>query len=477
MVLQAREATYGQARAAEARDAGPASGLRLLPSIGASVLPAADPAPPLASGVAGPELPFVGRGGAFERLVAAYERARAGQAQVVVIEGEAGSGKTRLAEEFLRWAAAHGADVLRGAAIEPRGWPPYQVVVDALRPRLARERTPEDLLADVWLAELVRLFPELRERYPDLPPAALSTDDGTGQGRLHEAVAQLTRALAERARPGALVTVVDDAQWADPATRDLLRHLLRRHADERSPHLLVVAVRSEAPAATPGVAGWLAALTRLAPTTRLALEPLAPAETERALAAVLGGAAASGEEWLRLLDWLHAQAAGQPFYLVELLRALVDRGELAPRDAVAASPGYALAAGEPGAAWPQDLAPGGVRDLIRGQLAGLSRAALDLATAAAVLGGAAGFERLCAVAGVPEREGLAALDELLGRQLLREADGRETPASGGAAYRFGRELVRAVVYAEAGEARRRIFHRRALAVLADEPGESTGGHP
>src|SRR4051794_15500403 len=106
MVLRAREATYGQARAAEARDVALAPGLRLLPSIGASALPAADPAPPLASGVGGRELPFVGRGGAFARLIAAYEQARSGQARVVVIEGEAGIGKTRLAEEFLRWAAA-----------------------------------------------------------------------------------------------------------------------------------------------------------------------------------------------------------------------------------------------------------------------------------------------------------------------------------------------------------------------------------
>ena len=83
--------------------------------------------------------------------------------------GEAGIGKTRLAREWVAWAAAQGALVLSGQAFEMGGRLPYQPLVEALRPRLEAENAPEDLLEDLWLAELSRLLPELRVRYPDLP--------------------------------------------------------------------------------------------------------------------------------------------------------------------------------------------------------------------------------------------------------------------------------------------------------------------
>lgn len=87
----------------------------------------------------------------------------------MVIEGEVGIGKTRLFGEFSQWATAQGSDVLVGQAYEASARLAYQPLVDAFRPRLAREHAPEDLLADVWLTELVRLFPELHERYNNLP--------------------------------------------------------------------------------------------------------------------------------------------------------------------------------------------------------------------------------------------------------------------------------------------------------------------
>ena len=89
---------------------------------------------------------------------------------MAVVLGEAGIGKTRLACEFLGWASARGADVLEGAASEGAGLP-YGPLVEAIRPRIERERAPDDLLEDVWLSELSRLLPELKERYPDLPPS------------------------------------------------------------------------------------------------------------------------------------------------------------------------------------------------------------------------------------------------------------------------------------------------------------------
>src|SRR5216684_1420029 len=113
--------------------------------------------------------PLVGRAAAFSQLVGSFQQARGGQPQAVLVVGEAGIGKTRLAREWVAWAAAQGALVLAGQAFEMGGRLPYQPLVEALRPRLEAENAPEDLLDDLWLAELSRLLPELRVRYPDLP--------------------------------------------------------------------------------------------------------------------------------------------------------------------------------------------------------------------------------------------------------------------------------------------------------------------
>src|SRR5207245_4029460 len=124
--------------------------------------------------------------------------------------GEAGIGKTRLGTEFGAWARAQGADVLSGHAFEMGGRLPYQPLVEALRPRLEAENAPEDLLEDLWLAELSRLLPELRLRYPDLP--APTGDELTTKVRLFEAVARLVDVLAQRAP---LVLLVADLHWPD----------------------------------------------------------------------------------------------------------------------------------------------------------------------------------------------------------------------------------------------------------------------
>ncbi len=127
--------------------------------------------------------PLVGRTAAFGHLVYSFEQARGGQPQVVLLLGKAGIGKTRLAGEFAAWAAAQGAEVLSEHALELGGRLPYQPLVEALRRWLEEENAPEDLLEDLWLAELSRLLPELRLRYPDLPSPA-EDEHGSIQVRL-----------------------------------------------------------------------------------------------------------------------------------------------------------------------------------------------------------------------------------------------------------------------------------------------------
>src|SRR5205807_7365494 len=182
--------------------------------------------------------PLVGRQASFSQLGGRYQQVRGGQPQAVLVVGEAGIGKTRLAREWVAWADAQGALVLSGHALEMGGRLPYQPLVEALRPRLEAENAPEDLLDDPWLAELSRLLPELRVRYPDLP---VSTEDElTAKGRLFEAVARLLDALAQHAP---LVLLLDDLHWIDGASLDLLRYLGHYWKEHSSRVLLLGTVR------------------------------------------------------------------------------------------------------------------------------------------------------------------------------------------------------------------------------------------
>ena len=171
--------------------------------------------------------PFLGRTTELSTLINFYHSAERGQTQAVLLEGEVGIGKTRLATEFLAWAEREGAEVLRGRAFETGGQLPYQPVIEALRPRIERENAPDDLLSDTWLVELSHLLPELGDRYPDLLTSV--GNKSATRHRLFEAVARLGQALAARTP---LVLFIDDVQWADVASLDVLHYLARASSVE-----------------------------------------------------------------------------------------------------------------------------------------------------------------------------------------------------------------------------------------------------
>jgi DNA-binding SARP family transcriptional activator len=402
------------------------------------------------------DAPLVGRESEFGALVEAFARTRRGQTEVVIVEGEGGIGKTRLATEFVGWSTVRGADVLEARAFEASGQLPYQALVPALGRRLDRENAPEDLLGNVWLAELSRLLPELRERYPDLP--RWSAHDGAAQTRLFEAVARLGFALSERAT---LLLFVDDLQWADHATLDLLRYVARRWRERRAQALLLFTVRSEALAVSPTLASWLGDLGRDGPVTRIPLVSLSAADT-RLLVEGIG----VRESVTPFASWLYGETQGQPFYALESIRALVDRGVLIPRQQPDGSWSYVVAMAALETAGHAGVLPLSVRQIIGARLSKLSPAASDVLAASAVLGQHGEFAALCQTAGLGDDAGLRALDEALKLQLLRETPSTSDPGVP-SVYAFAHDKIRDVVYTNAGDARRRVFHRRALAALRD----------
>jgi len=415
------------------------------------------------------DIPFVGRGAEVSRLMTLYEQASNGHPQVVLLEGEAGIGKTRLAAAFLDWARARGADVLKGRTFKTSQFLPYLPLLEALRARLEQGPDLRQWLRDPWLAELSGLLPDLRERYPDLPPPTIN--GAFASSRLFEALARLSQALASQAP---LLMFADDMQWTDAATLDVFQYLARSWTEHETPAMLLLSWRTETRDMEPEMSEWLASLRNTLSLTRLELRPLSAKDTHqivRSLSDVDGvqpslqGAHAriqpssqqvqapgSSLSPKRFAEWLFAETKGQPLYLRALLQTLLERGVLVPR--LIAGSGWVF---EPQPAIleaipPDKMLTSDMGELIHRRLARLSSPARTLLTAGAVLRHNFTFEELCQVAQLGPQEGLAALDEALQSLLLHETSHRRDERSG-VSYHFSHDKIREVVYAEAGDAR------------------------
>ncbi len=396
-------------------------------------------------------VPFVGRSHEYQGLVRSFQLVKKGKPQVAVISGESGIGKTRLADEFLKWAGTEGADVLHGRAFETSAQLlAYQPIIDALRERLDRENAPEDLLDDAWLAELTRILPELRERYPDLPSPI--GDDSTARTRLFEAIARLAEALSVR-HP--LIWLVDDLQWADTETLELLRYLSRNWRKDNSPILLLILMRSEALGHGTKQRDWMSGLTRDINVTRFALTPVLASDIQEMIQALAGDHAEGVSE---LSAWFTAETAGQPFFITEIFNSLNDYGALVWRDGkldpLATLANLKVLDSESLAAV--------IRDVVLSRLEWLSQPAMSMLFAAAVIGRNCSFERLQQISELPEQDSLNSLDELLSAGMVVEVRDEARP------YIISHDRVREVVYAQLSRARRQIFHRRAALALTEQ---------
>ena len=417
--------------------------------------------------------PLVGRGVATSQLIASFQQAQQGKPQAVLLMGEAGSGKTRLVDEFVVWARAHGADVLRGQPFEVGGRVPYQPLVEALRVRLEVENAPDDLLEDLWLAELEPLLPELRLRYPDLPTP--SQEPVTAKVQMFEAVARLLEALAQRAP---LLLVMGDLHWADEASLDLLRYLARSWKGHGTSVLLLCTVRSEELAPKSQLSAQLADLSRDLPLTTVTLQPLSRGEILQLLKTLVvqekAGTSWTGEQspleraLVALSEFLFTQTGGHPFYLLGTLKLLRERQWLVPQ---VGPDGYSRLVLDlesvstlPQERFRHDLVPASVRTMILARLAKLSPAARQLVLASEVLGQASAL-RLCQLAELEVWVGIQALEEAVRSGILcEEGNGEDLPSS----YHCASDLIRDVVCTELGQARRQILQQRALMLLHTE---------
>jgi DNA-binding SARP family transcriptional activator/tetratricopeptide (TPR) repeat protein len=378
---------------------------------------------------------MVGRVTEFVQMVEAYHATAVGESRFVTISGEPGIGKTRLASEFLNWVVSQGTTVLRGRAFETGGGLAYQPVTDALRRYLRNEPDLTKLLRPIWLAELSLLLPELLERVPDLPTP--NADETVARTRLFEAVARFGSSLAARSP---VVLFVDDLQWADQASLELIAYSARRWLEEQNPVLMVFTVRSEALGNT-HLQTWLTTLGREWQTVPITLESLSAEDTARLLENI-GGASTE------FSSWLYQETGGQPLFITETLKSLAERGLIAPQAGAWRIQRETIEGAK--------TAPG-IRSVLQARLTRLSDQAREILEAGAVIGHGFEFNLVREMTELEERTALSALDELLRSRLILEA---------GSQYMFSHDKVREVAFDEAGEARRRVYHRNAYQSLS-----------
>ena len=389
--------------------------------------------------------PFVGRAGELAALTADLDAAVCGRGGVVLVAGEPGIGKTRLAEELAARATARGAVVLWGRCWEGAGapsfWPWVQVVrgyvqVQAGDPALLRH----DLGAGA--ADIAQLVPAVRDCVPDLPaPPPLEPE--AARFRLFDSLAGFLRTAAAR-RP--LLLVLDDLHWADVPSLALLRFMSRelegtgplvvgsyRHTEVDQGHPLLAAVAD----LTRGQHRWLL------------LGGLGQQDVA-SFVALVAGAEASAE----LAAEVYRQTDGNPFFVTEMVRLLASQGRLDPAAGSAAVLGGGL--------------PEGVRAVVAERLGRLSGDCRRILEVAAVVGRDFELRVLQPASGLDAERLLVLLEEAEAARVVGAVPG------GLSRWRFAHALVREVLYEGLLAARRVHLHGlvgEALeAVYAADPG-------
>jgi len=372
--------------------------------------------------------PLVGRAHELETLLTAYSQTSSLGGQLLILQGEAGIGKTRLAQEFLTRVAENGATILSARSYVEQRALAYAPFAQMIRAALGEPRVMARLAAFPLplLIEAARLVPELA---PNVSPPPF---EGLGaQARFFDAVTQVVLTLTHNS--SASVLFLDDAQWLDEASLDLLAFLIRRLRN--APLCILLTWRGEEVAGDHALRRVYADALREERAQLLSLARLAP-DAVQALVAVATQRGAPINSVLA--ERLARESEGQPFFLIETLKFIEREGHLPADEAL----------------------PATVRELLRSRLARVSETARQLLSAAAVLGRSFDFEILDLVSGRSETETIGGVEELAAHGLLVE-----TMQAGAPQYDFTHEKLRALVYDETSLARRRLLHRRAADAL------------
>ncbi|HEY5638420.1 MAG TPA: protein kinase, partial [Dehalococcoidia bacterium] len=384
---------------------------------------------------------FVGRRQEMDELKAALEDTLSGRARLMMIVGEPGIGKSRLAQEFTVYASLRGAQVLSGRCYEGDVAVPYLPFVEAFR-EYVRTRNDPELLKELGegAPEVAKLVSEIRQRFPDIPEAPPLEGDAE-RLRLFESV---TGFVCNASAASPLVLFLDDIHWADKPSLLLLQYLARGTGGHRV--LLVGAYRDvELDRAHP-LSEVVAGLRRERLYERVLLRGLPP-EDVRAMVTAIGQQSASaeqGEVAEEFANAIYGETEGNPFFVEEVLKHLVDEGKLYREG------GRWAAVSE----ITRDI-PEGIREAIGRRLSHLSEDCNRMLTLASTMTGGFSWELLLAVSEEEEDRLLDLLDEALRALVIRE---RKNGTAG--TYEFTHALIRQTLYGELNTPRRVRLHRQ-----------------
>ncbi|MCP4358946.1 MAG: AAA family ATPase [Chloroflexi bacterium] len=375
-------------------------------------------------------IPFVGRRDIHAQMVTQFRQAHS-QTQLILIAGSAGRGKTRLVEEFGRYAQAHGALLCLGRCYEFGVQLPYQPLVEAMR-SLLMQRKPQKLDA-VWYRELSRLLPEI---VTDSQPHA--HDDGARQ-RLFSAAANFFASYCP------LVIALDDLHWADSATLDLLQYLIRSGMGNI---LIVGCYRPEEIVASHPLTRLRRTLNREHRLTHLQLEPLTVADVSQIAATFEESAPHFRADFARFL-WRESE--GNPFFLTELLFTLQELEMLRVENGrFYLTPHWHTHSPKLSES---------MRDLVLGRVERLSPDSYEALQVTAVIGSAFDLDLLQRINPTISTKHLA---EWRQRHLIRPLNSQ---------YDFAHDKIREVVYELVTPKRARRLHHLIATALTEEHGD------
>jgi class 3 adenylate cyclase/tetratricopeptide (TPR) repeat protein len=381
--------------------------------------------------------PYVGRGDVLSSLRRAWDDTRSGGCRCVLLAGEPGVGKTRTTAQLVAEVVADGPLVLYGGCEEGIGTA-YQPFAEALDLHTTHMRDPD---LGLLPGELRRLLPDLEERVGRLP-APLTSDPRTEEFRLFEAIGSW---LSSASVASGLVLVLDDLHWASKPTLLALGHLVDAVADERTARLLVLCTYRDSDVDRSHPLGAL--LARWASHRSVDRHVLSGLSAEEVALLVRESAGQSADERVTALARrVHAETEGNPFFVGEVLRHLVESG----------------AVRSDGDTWVVDegtdiSVPPNVRDVVQRRLGCLTDDTQTMLSSAAVLGRDFDLPTLAGLLERPEDELVDGLEHAVAARLLDEI--------GADLFRFSHGLVQETLYDEMSATRRRRLHRRVIGVF------------
>jgi DNA-binding SARP family transcriptional activator len=378
-----------------------------------------------------PGAPLIGRSDELRAVCATWQAAVAGKSGVLLVEGSAGVGKTRLVTELAELARRQGAMVVSTQCFAAPGRLALAPVADWLRDPAVQAAAAA--LDPCWRAEVARLVPDMSAAGHEPGPG--TTADAWQRHRFFEGLA---RALMAVSRP--LLLVLDNVQWCDQETLDFITFCLGLASD--GTRLLVAGtIRDDHSQGHHALAAWAVRMRATGMLTELSLSPLDAADAARLAQAISGQPLA-----LEDATTLYATTGGFPLYVIEAVRGEAGEhgGPLPPGDLMQAVRGDAEVRGGP-------LPPGDLSAVLRKRLAQATQAAQEVAGLAAAVGTNFSLDLLTEASDLAADVVVEAVDELWRNRILREF---------GTGYDFSHDLLREAAYAEVTPARRWLLHRR-----------------